>query len=191
MKSGKSEHLVQVAKNLFYQNGFHNVGIERILKEAEISKTTLYKHFPSKDALVVATLEAWGSYLTERLERIIAERTKDAISEVEALFILLARMSREKGFNGDMFLNALSEYNDSKHIVYKAAKSFKENQWSWILDKTIEARVLEPTKVARQVVLLYEGTVAAMKVSKDQVITDFAKRQVRQLYTAAKKRAVI
>jgi|GEM_PF-5451540 len=59
------EKLLDAAEALFYANGIHSVGIDRILAETSVAKATLYRHFPSKDDLVAA-------YLTRRHERVIA-----------------------------------------------------------------------------------------------------------------------
>ncbi len=189
MKSSRRDHLVQVAQRLFYENGFHSVGIDRVLAESSVSKTTLYKHFHSKDALVVACLESWGRYMQERLERILIERGKMPITRIESLFILMARMSREKGFNGDMYLNAMGEYNDKNHIVRQKAQEIKEAVWAWIFEAVTETRVAEPKVVARQIVILYEGTVSALQVARDTAVSDFARQQVRSLVASAKKAA--
>ncbi len=187
MQSGRRDHLVQVAQRLFYENGFHSVGIDRILAESGVSKTTLYKHFHSKDALVAAALDSWSHYLQERLERILVERGKMPITRIESLFILQARMSREKGFNGDMFLNAMGEYNDKNHMVRQKAQEIKETLWAWIFEAVTETRVLEPKIVARQIVILYEGTVSALQVARDTAVSDFARQQIRTLVASAKK----
>ena len=51
------QRLLQTAERLFYAEGIRAVGIDRIIAEAEVAKTTLYSHFPSKDALILAVLQ--------------------------------------------------------------------------------------------------------------------------------------
>ncbi|MFV0321879.1 MAG: TetR/AcrR family transcriptional regulator [Alphaproteobacteria bacterium] len=187
MQSGRRDHLVHIARKLFYENGFHAVGIDRILAESGVSKTTLYKHFHSKDALVAAALKSWADYLKERLDRILIERGQMPITRLESLFVLNARMCKEKGFNGDMFINAMSEYNDKDHIVRQTAQELKESMWAWIFEAVKEARVAEPKIVARQIVILYEGTVSALQIARDTAVSDFARGQVRSLIASAKK----
>ncbi len=188
MKSTRKDHLVKVARDLFYQHGFHAVGIDRILAEANVSKTTLYKHFKSKDFLVVAALDSWAEYLSERLDRVINERGKLPLSRVEALFILLGRMSTEKNFNGDMFLNAMAEYNEKNHVVRQKAQEYKEKSWAWISEVVEECNVMDPVSVARQIVILYEGSISALQISRETAVADFSRRQVRSLISASKRR---
>ncbi|MFV0431325.1 MAG: TetR/AcrR family transcriptional regulator [Alphaproteobacteria bacterium] len=187
MQSGRRDHLVHTARKLFYENGFHAVGIDRILAESGVSKTTLYKHFHSKDALVAAALKSWAEHLKERLDRILVERGQMPITRIESLFVLQARMCREKGFNGDMFTNAMAEYNDKNHIVRQTAQELKESMWAWILEAVAEARVKDSKVIARQVVILYEGTVTALQIARDTAVSDFARGQVRTLIASAKK----
>ena len=72
----RRDELVETALDLFYRNGFHATGIDRILAEAGVAKMTLYKHFRSKDDLIVAALErrderfrAWFQGTVEREAR--------------------------------------------------------------------------------------------------------------------------
>ncbi len=59
MASQRREELVQTAVRLFRKNGYHATGIDRILAEAGVAKMTLYKHFRSKDELILGALRRW------------------------------------------------------------------------------------------------------------------------------------
>ena len=58
MASNKRDQLLNTAENLFYREGYHATGIDRILAESGVAKMTLYKHFKSKDELILAVLDA-------------------------------------------------------------------------------------------------------------------------------------
>ncbi len=73
MASSKREHLIDIARRLFYRDGFHNTGIDAILAEAGVAKMTLYKHFKSKEELILACLhrqdEEFRNGLMQRVEK--------------------------------------------------------------------------------------------------------------------------
>ena len=73
MPLSKRDHLVETARRLFYRDGFHNTGIDAILAEAGVAKMTLYKHFKSKDELILAVLrrqdEEFRNQLMRRVEK--------------------------------------------------------------------------------------------------------------------------
>ncbi len=81
MVEPRSEHLVNVALRLFYTNGFHATGIDGILDEAGVAKMTLYKHFRSKDQLILAALKKRDEMFLEWLYR--CDGTGGRVSESE------------------------------------------------------------------------------------------------------------
>lgn len=109
--------LLDTATLLFYEGGIHAVGIDRIIAEAGIAKATFYKHFPSKDELVVAYLEE-----QDRIGRAaVAAFPKRPPREMIAA--ILGRISDAAvggGFRGCPFLNAAAEYPDAASPVRQA-----------------------------------------------------------------------
>src|SRR5258708_27708372 len=106
MASLRRDHLVETALALFSKHGYHATGIDRILAEAGVAKMTLYKHFKSKDELILAALSrrdekfrTWFMREVERHGRTPRERLLVVFDILEAWF-----QSRE--FRGCMFVNA-------------------------------------------------------------------------------------
>lgn len=58
MSESSRERLIQIADRLFYEHGFHAIGIDRVISEVGVTKTTFYNHFESKDDLILAVLDA-------------------------------------------------------------------------------------------------------------------------------------
>jgi AcrR family transcriptional regulator len=109
--------LLDTATRLFYQGGIHAVGIDRIIAEAGVAKATFYKHFPSKDELVLAYIEE-----QDRLGRAaVAALPKQPPREMIAA--ILGRISDAAiagGYRGCPFLNAAAEYPDPTSAVRRA-----------------------------------------------------------------------
>jgi len=109
--------LLDTATRLFYAEGIHAVGIDRIIAEAGVAKATFYNHFPSKDELVVAYIEE-----QDRLGRAaVAALPKQSPREMIAA--IMGRISKAVvagGWRGCPFLNAAAEYPNPTSPVRKA-----------------------------------------------------------------------
>lgn len=152
--------LLATASRLFYSEGLHSVGIDRIVSEAGVTRATLYRHFPSKDDLVVA-------YLTMADEAIRAQVTTaraaglSAVDTVRAVAEGIAGDIQRAEFRGCAFLNAAAEYPDPAHPVHQAVLTHRQ----WFLDTVTEllAHTGEqaPEAAARHFVMLRDGAMAA------------------------------
>jgi AcrR family transcriptional regulator len=109
--------LLDTATRLFYQGGIHAVGIDRIIAEAGVAKATFYKHFPSKDDLVVAYLEE-----IDRLGRaaVAALPKQSPRKMISAVMGRISEAVTAGGWRGCPFLNAAAEYPDPASPVRQA-----------------------------------------------------------------------
>ncbi|NNC12410.1 TetR/AcrR family transcriptional regulator [Planctomonas sp. JC2975] len=152
--------LLETASRLFYAEGLHAVGIDRVVAEAQVTRATLYRHFPSKDDLLVA-------YLTQADEAIRARAAEaqssgaDADDVIRTIAESIADDIGSPGFRGCAFLNAAAEYPDPKHPVHKAVLAHRQ----WFL-KTMTGLFATTGKTdaepaARHFVMLRDGAMAA------------------------------
>ncbi|GAA2124853.1 TetR/AcrR family transcriptional regulator [Actinomadura napierensis] len=152
--------LLGTATRIFYTEGIHSVGIDRIVAEAQVTRATLYRHFSSKEDLVLA-------YLAE-VDQATRAQVDDAVSHglpaadtVQALSESIAQGIRSPGFRGCAFLNAAAEYSDPDHPVHQAVIVHRQ----WFLDTVTELLAgvgetpAEPA--ARHFVMLRDGAMAA------------------------------
>jgi AcrR family transcriptional regulator len=124
-KTGR-ERLVAAAIELFYRHGFAAVGIDQIIAQAGVTKTTFYKHFESKDDLMVAAVkrrDEWESVAWDRAIRKIAG--KDPARQLLAFFDVLDIWFNEPEFRGCMFMNAAAEFPNPNDPVHQAAVAHK------------------------------------------------------------------
>ena len=105
---GARERLLDTASRLFYSEGVQTVGIDRILEESGVAKSTLYKAFGSKDALVRAYLQRRHDTTTQRLTDALAPVT-NAREKILTVFDVQAHTFAEPGFNGCAFVAAAAE----------------------------------------------------------------------------------
>jgi len=152
--------LLGTASRLFYTEGLHSVGIDRIVAEARVTRATLYRHFPSKDDLVVA-------YLTEADELIRGQvgaaraRGGAPVDVVRAVAESIAAGIRAPGFRGCAFLNAAAEYPDPAHPVHKAVLAHREWFLHTVTELLAEVGETPPEPAARHFVMLRDGAMAS------------------------------
>jgi len=117
--SGKRQHVVDTAYALFKRDGFHATGIDRIIAEADIAKMTMYRHFPSKDELIVEVLE----HRTRRFERqldCLAQEVATPEQKIGKILDWHERWFDSADFHGCLFAHALAEFGDPSHPVFRA-----------------------------------------------------------------------
>jgi len=131
-KAGR-ERIVAVAVELFYRNGFSAVGIDRVIAAAGVTKTTFYKHFESKDDLMVAAVkrrDEWESAAWDRLIRKIAG--EDPVKRLLALLDVMDLWFNDPDYRGCMFVNTAMEFPNPNDPVHQAAAEYKKrvrNHW--------------------------------------------------------------
>ncbi len=118
MSESKRDQLVQRALQVFYQGGFHAVGMDRLAKETGVSKTAIYKHFRTKDDLILATLRLRDDNFRNWMIRGIEEEAETPEARLYAIFDVLGKWFAEPQFLRCMFIKAASEYHDRKHPVH-------------------------------------------------------------------------
>lgn len=156
------QRLLDVAGDLFYQNGFQAVGLDRILDDVGISKTAFYKHFECKEDLIIAILEHRDR--RDIAEAIAAMRTRggaDPRAQVLVFFDLLAEWFDEPDFRGCFFLNAATEFPTPADPIHRAATAHGEHIAAEFLLRTQAAGLDDPEGVTKQLMLLVSGAITA------------------------------
>ena len=169
MGSGARERVVDTAYELFHRNTLNTVGVDRIVAEAGVAKTTLYRHFPSKDDLAVSVLarhqEVWT---TGWLEQEIARRGETPAARLLALFDAFDMWFRRNDYEGCLFARTLLETRAPANPVRAAAAAGLANVRALIRDLSKDAGVRDPEAFALKIQLLLLGaTVAAVSGELD------------------------
>lgn len=122
----KRQHLVDTAYNRFKRDGFHAIGIDRLIAEADVARMTLYRHFPSKDDLIVEVLDQRAARFAEQLDLLSREpgTVRDGIA---AMFDWYERWVAREDFHGCIFAHALAEYGMADSLIHQRAIAQKEH----------------------------------------------------------------
>ncbi|MCX5142617.1 MULTISPECIES: TetR/AcrR family transcriptional regulator [unclassified Streptomyces] len=152
--------LLGTATRIFYAEGIHSVGVDRIIAEAQVTRATLYRHFAGKEELVLAYLDQADKGIRAQVAAAAAS-DEPAADRVRAVARSITEGIRSPGFRGCAFLNAVAEYADPAHPIHRAVLAHRQ----WFLDTVTEllARAgCEPADAAgRHLVMLRDGAMAA------------------------------
>lgn len=159
MSSNRRDHLIDTALDLFYREGFHATGIDRILSKSGVAKMTLYNHFKSKDELILAALRRRDETFRNWFMRAVERRARSPRERLLALFDVLGDWTREPGFSGCMFINAAAEYGDCDHPVHAIAAEHKRLMIAYIRGLAEQAGADAPERLAERLDLLMEGVI--------------------------------
>jgi AcrR family transcriptional regulator len=157
--------LVGVAMKLFYYHGINAVGLDRVIAEAGVSKTTFYKHFESKDALVMEALQArdaWEMDAWGRAVQLLAG--DDPRDQLLGLLDVLDVLFNEPAFLGCQFINAAAEFPDPNDPVHRVAAEHKRANWKWVCELAKRAAAENPQTFADAYTMLFEGALILRQV---------------------------
>ena len=171
----KRDHLVKVATKLFNRYGYHAAGIDKVIAESGVAKTTLYRHFSTKEDLIVAVLKNLDDQYRKKLKQFIDEHAEDPIDKLLASFDYLESWFVKKSFYGCPFISAAAEYSDKRSPVFQEAKHHKQLVISYFGQLASEANLKSPSDVAEKINLLHEGAIAIAQVTRDYKIAIKAK----------------
>jgi len=139
------DRLINTAIDLFYDHGFHVVGLDRILAETGVTKTTFYKHFDSKDDLIVAAIERRDTWETTARNRAVLKMAgKDPARQLLALFDVLDLWFNHPEFKGCIFITAAVEFPDPRDPAHQAAAAYKKHSRDHFRDLAKQAGIAEP-----------------------------------------------
>jgi AcrR family transcriptional regulator len=157
------DQVFQTASRLFYQNGYRAVGVDTIAAESGIGKMTLYRHYPSKDDLIVAYLRDSDRLFWMNFEEI----TKDAVGPRDkflAFFEALQDYVTTPACYGCPFLNVATEYPETDHPGHRVAMDHKQSVRRRFHKLAKEAGAREPDLLADQLFLLMDGAYMASRM---------------------------
>src|SRR3981189_2319199 len=172
-KLAMKDRILETADRLFYLQGIRAVGVDTIAAEIGISKRTLYNHFPSKDELIAA-------YLARRFRQ-SPSSDKPAVEQILGTFDSLERRFASKDFRGCPFVNAVAELGAEDRAVKKIAVAFKESRRVWFRDLLKQLDVADAERLATQLTLLVDGSIAQDLVRDDPSMARAAKQAARAL----------
>jgi AcrR family transcriptional regulator len=153
--------ILDSAYDLFSERGVRAVGIEEVIEKADVAKATLYRHFPSKDELVLAFLQRREQRWTyEWLAADAKRRGSTPQEQLLAIFDIFDEWFRRDDFEGCSFINILLEMG-AHHPLGTASASHLENVRSFVGSLAAQAGIADPEAFAREWHILMNGSIVA------------------------------
>jgi AcrR family transcriptional regulator len=178
------ERLLRAASDLFYDEGVHTVGVDRIVERAGVAKATLYTLFGNKDGLVRAYLTARHDRTRERMTRELAARFRTPRERLLGVFEVQGLAFTEPGFRGCAFVGANAESSAGTSVA-DVTDDYRAWVHSLFLDLAKQAGATDPGQLARQLVLLYDGAGISAWMDHDPSVAGAARTVAAALIDAA------
>jgi AcrR family transcriptional regulator len=172
--SAVNARILSTADKLFYGEGIRSTGVDTLAAAAGVSKRTLYNHFGSKEALILAYLKGRA-----RPIQLTDAPAKDQILD---LFDRLERGFARPDFRGCPFVNAVAELGE--HPAREAAKAFKEERRLWFRALAERVGARDPDALSAQLALLLDGAIAQALVHDDPLVARAARDAAKTLIEA-------
>lgn len=174
------ERLLQAADELFYREGIHTVGIDRILEHAGVAKASLYGTFGSKDELVRAYLAGRAARLEERIEARVAAATHPR-DRVLAVFDGFGARVAEGSYYGCPFARACAELPLEPTVAREVTAAHRAWRQALFRRLLAEAGVRDVAETSRQLAIIYDGAAACAGLDGDPGVALAARRAVEAL----------
>lgn len=175
------DRILRTSSEMFYREGFRAVGVDRIVAASGVAKMTLYKHFPSKDDLIVAVLEKRHKTFTAWLTAQVSQRIDGGSPPIDAFFGVLKEWASLPDFRGCPFLNACAEFADASHPGRSVTAAYKNRLVEILASIAAQCGSTRPEESANQLLLLVNGAVICAAMMNSLEPLDWAQTAARRL----------
>jgi AcrR family transcriptional regulator len=177
--SAARERLLRTASELFYAEGIRAVGVDRVIEVAGVTRATFYRHFPSKDDLVVAYLRA----VHEAVRAVAGDRPGEP--RLRRTVGSMTELVCAPGFRGCSFINAAAEFADPDSPVHRAVADYR----TWLTGVFVADLAAtghpDPTVAAAHLMMLRDGAMVAGYLSDPVLARDTLRRGLDAILAGA------
>ena len=156
--SSAKERILNVAGPLFYREGYRAIGVDRVIAEADVAKATFYKHFPSKDDLIVAWINR-----AEAKSRVNLP-PEDGAHPLTDYVLAMIKIARGSSCMGCTYQGTAAEFADTAHPAHGAALAVKGRVLEDLQRLAQLQKQIDPQATAERVFLLLEGVWASVRM---------------------------
>jgi AcrR family transcriptional regulator len=156
---GPRERILAAAAVLFAEDGPSRTGVDSLIEAAGVAKATFYRHFPSKDALVIAWLEDAGTRWFDGVRESVEARATSPDDLVPSLFDAVAEWLEAEDFLGCPYLNTAAEFADSEHPAGVVLRSYLAEIGDYLRDAVAATGHPEADRLGRELHVLLAGSI--------------------------------
>lgn len=151
------DKILSTASDLFYNQGIRAVGVDLVVEKAGVAKTSLYRHFGTKDDLVVAFLQLMDKDFWKQWDGVSAQHSDDPRAELNAQLDWIGDRSGRPEYRGCPQINIAAEFPDIEHPARKLAQGHKRELRSRLKVLAERIGVINPDELAGQLAILING----------------------------------
>lgn len=181
--SALKEKILNTATDLFQTRGINSTGVDTIVAVAGTTKMTLYKHFHTKEGLIMEVLKKshqdFQSWLDNKLN---AEAPED---KIKALFDFIEEWVTSPSFLGMGFIKASAEFPNEENPIHQLSSKQSKEFRQYISKLASDAKLADPDGLALQLSLLFEGVVQAEQMKRGSGAIKYAKKAAKLLIDGA------
>ena len=158
------DRILTTARELFYREGARSVGVDTVVAQSGVAKTSLYRWFPSKDALIGAVLEQEAADRWAGWDAVMQRAEPDARSQLRAQLAGIVKFTSHPRYRGCPFMNVSAEFPDQNHPGRVVAKELTEELRRRLRGLVDQLDVANPEELSEQLVLLIDGAFSVAQV---------------------------
>jgi AcrR family transcriptional regulator len=177
-------NVLDVATRLFYERGIRAVGMDTVVKECGVGNATVYRQFPTKDALATAYVQGRADAWFERMQ-LAAGDHPDPKDKLLAVFDVLAGDTAGRTYRGCPMLNTSTEFPEGAHPAHLAAVDHKQKVRDWFRALAAEARADDPDELAEELLIVLNGAYITADILSGDTYGKRARNLARRLVNDA------
>ncbi len=180
------ERILETASDLFYRLGVRSVGVDVVVEAAGVAKTSLYRHFRTKDDLIAAFLQREDEDFWACWDRVAARHEQDGQAELEAHLAWIGERVGRPNYRGCPQLNVAAEFPDEDHPARVVARAHKQELRRRLQDIAKRMQVGRPDDLATQLSVVINGAFVSSQVLAAGDATPILLQMTRALIAAAR-----
>jgi AcrR family transcriptional regulator len=181
------DKILAIASDLFYRQGVRAVGVDLVVDKAGVAKTSLYRHFRTKDDLVAAFLEREDTDFWRTWDRVATDNARDAKAELDAQLGWIGERVGKSNYRGCPQINVAAEFPEADHPARKVAKAHKREMRRRLKSIAERLKVAAPDELAGQLAVLVNGAFVSTPLFEPGEAPGLLKQAAEALIVAARR----
>ncbi|ALC83900.1 MULTISPECIES: TetR/AcrR family transcriptional regulator [Bacillus] len=162
-RSSARQRLLDVASDLFYREGIRSISMDTIVERSGVSKATLYRHFPTKDDLIMAYLKEVDDHIWQHFDKAITQHEGSPKAQLMALIDATIELLTPEYYRGCPFLNAFTEFSEENHPAHKFSLEYNRTLRS-LLSRLSQQAGVSDDGWTDQILMVINGAYSSIPV---------------------------
>ena len=180
------QRILDTASRLFYERGVRAVGVDLVVDDSGVAKTSLYRHFRTKDDLIVAFLEREDAEFWAQWDEVAARHADDPVAEIEAHMRWIGKRLARANYRGCPQINVAAEFAEADHPSRTVSREHMQAMRRRLADIARKLGAARPGELAAQLGVLVNGAFVSASMLSPEESTRVLLASARALLAAAR-----